>query len=278
MFSGRDLVIATKHEKEKVIAPILEKELGVNCFIISHLDTDQFGTFSGEIERTDDPITAARKKCLLAMEQTQATLALASEGSFGPHPSLFLVPSDEEFLLFMDREHDLEIIVREISTDTNFNQREVKNFSELKEFAQLVHFPSHHLILKSNSGERIDIMKGINDWTQLKRAFERQMMETDSVTVETDMRAFSNPTRMKVIEKATWKLVEKINSLCPQCSTPGFGITVHREGLPCSWCGSPTRSVLSYIYRCVKCSFVKEEIYPKGNKEEDPMYCDHCNP
>jgi len=30
MFKGRNLIIATKHSKEKVIAPIVEKELGVN--------------------------------------------------------------------------------------------------------------------------------------------------------------------------------------------------------------------------------------------------------
>lgn len=278
MFLGRNLVVATKHEKEKVIAPILEKELGVTSFVPPDLDTDQLGTFSGEVERTDDPVTAARKKCLMAMEQTQASLAIASEGSFGPHPSLFLVPADEEILLFMDRKHDLEIIVREISTETNFNRREIKTFSELEEFAQRAHFPTHRLILRSNSNENIDMVKGISDWVLLKNTFERQMLNAHSVVVETDMRAFCNPTRMKVIEKATLKLVEKINSLCPQCSTPGFGITDHREGLPCSWCGAPTRSILSYIYRCVKCSFTKEEIYPKGKKEEDPMYCDYCNP
>jgi hypothetical protein len=36
-FRGRNLLIATKHEKEKAIAPILEKELGVKCFILSNL-------------------------------------------------------------------------------------------------------------------------------------------------------------------------------------------------------------------------------------------------
>lgn len=46
MFKGRNLLIATKHEKEKVIAPILDKELGVNCFVVTNLDTDEFGTFT----------------------------------------------------------------------------------------------------------------------------------------------------------------------------------------------------------------------------------------
>lgn len=61
MFKGRNLLIATKHEKEKVIAPILEKELGVKCFVVTNLDTDEFGTFTGEIDRKDDPITTAKK-------------------------------------------------------------------------------------------------------------------------------------------------------------------------------------------------------------------------
>lgn len=278
MFAGRDLVIATKHRKESVIAPILEQELGVHCFVPTDLDTDQLGTFSGEVERTDDPITTARKKCLMAMEQTHATLAIASEGSFGPHPSLFFVSVDEEFLFFMDRENDLEIIVREVSTDTNFNKKEICSREELDSFAQLIGFPSHGLIMNAKANDQQDMVKGIQDWHKLYHEFDQLMANSSSVHVETDMRAFCNPTRMKVIEKAAHKLVEKIKSVCPSCSTPGFSITDHLEGLPCSWCGSPTRSTLSHVYSCAKCSFTREEKYPNGKKEEDPMYCDRCNP
>ena len=39
------VVIATKHKKEEVIAPILEKELGVICVTPIGLDTDKLGTF-----------------------------------------------------------------------------------------------------------------------------------------------------------------------------------------------------------------------------------------
>ncbi|RTY96888.1 hypothetical protein EKL98_16285, partial [Flavobacterium bomense] len=96
--------------------------------------------------------------------------------------------------------------------------------------------------------------------------------------IETDMRAMYNPTRMKVIEKAAFKLVDKIKSLCPKCRTPGFGIIDRREGLPCQQCHFPTRSTLSHIYSCQKCSYKKEEKYPNGKQTEDPMYCDICNP
>lgn len=49
LFGGRSLVIATRHQKEKVIAPLLEDALGVKCFTIADLNTDLLGTFSGEV-------------------------------------------------------------------------------------------------------------------------------------------------------------------------------------------------------------------------------------
>ena len=121
MFQGRTLLIVTKHEKQKVIGPILEKELGVNCVVTDNFDTDILGTFTGEIERMDNPINTARHKCLMAMELANCDLAISSEGSFGPHPSLPFITAEDEFLLFLDKKNNLEIIVREISTETNFN-------------------------------------------------------------------------------------------------------------------------------------------------------------
>jgi hypothetical protein len=49
LFKGRNLVIATLHGKEKVIAPLLEHALGVKIIVPEKFDTDQYGTFSGEI-------------------------------------------------------------------------------------------------------------------------------------------------------------------------------------------------------------------------------------
>ena len=62
-FSGRRLLIVTKHEKEAIIAPLLEEALGVTCFVTKEFDTDSLGTFSGEIARKDDALTTLRKKC-----------------------------------------------------------------------------------------------------------------------------------------------------------------------------------------------------------------------
>ena len=278
MFQERKLIIATKHKKESVIAPILEKELGVCCFIDTAFDTDILGTFTGEIERALDPISTAREKCLRAMELNNCDLGVASEGSFGPHPSMFFVNADDEFLIFIDNKNGIEVIVRELSTSTNFNGRQIQNQRELLEFANQTEFPKHGLILRKSKDENIDIYKGITNVEILKRTFEYLHSRYNSVYVETDMRAMYNPTRMSVIEKATQKLVQKIKSTCPQCQMPGFGITEARKGLECNLCGSPTSSTLSYIYVCQHCKFTKEEMYPNKKTTEDPAYCDYCNP
>lgn len=278
MFKGRNLLIATKHEKEKVIAPILEKELGVNCFITSDFDTDELGTFTGEVERKADPITTARHKCLRAMEMANCDLAVASEGSFGMHPTIFFATADEEFLLFLDKKNDLEIVVRELSMETNFNGLEITTEKELHEFARNTNFPSHGLILRKSKDDCVEIVKGITDEEQLKSTFYHLISLYGTAYIETDMRAMYNPSRMQVIEKVTRKLVEKIQSVCPQCETPGFGITDRKEGLPCDLCRFPTRSTLSYSYTCQKCNYKKDEHYPNGKQTEDPMYCDFCNP
>lgn len=278
LFENRKLLIATQHGKEQVIAPILEQNLGVECFANQIFDTDTLGTFSGETERLLDPIANAREKCLLAMKANNADLAIASEGSFGAHPSLFFANADDEFLIFIDRKNDLEIIVRELSTDTNFNGSEIDNEEALFSFAQEAKFPSHGLILRKSKNEKEAIFKGITSLAILKKTFHQLMQKYGSVYVETDMRAHFNPSRMVVIEKATRKLIEKIKACCPECSCPGFGVTAVHHGLPCSTCGSPTRSTLSYSYSCQKCNFTEEKRYPNNKTTEDPAYCDYCNP
>jgi ribosomal protein S27AE len=278
MFQGRKLVIATKHKKEDVIAPMLEEALQVVCFVNEDFDTDSLGTFTGEVERELDPISTARQKCLIAMEVSHCDLGIASEGSFGSHPSVFFASADDEFLIFIDKKNNLEIIVRELSLETNFAAEEIKNEKELMVFAQSVKFPSHGLILRKSIRDATDIVKGITGIAQLKKAFTKLIETSNSVYVETDMRAMYNPSRMKVIEDATKKLVEKIKSSCPRCHIPGFGIVDAKKGLACGLCGQATSSTLSLIYQCQHCEYSKEAMYPNKKTSEDPMYCDYCNP
>jgi hypothetical protein len=278
MFKNRALVIATKHNKEQVIAPILENQLGVKCFTIPDLDTDQLGTFTGEIDREFDPISTARRKCVLAMELSNCDLAVASEGSFGSHPTLFFAAADDEFLLLLDSKNNLEIVVRELSTTTNFLAETLSSIHELDAFLERALFTSHAVIVRKAVDDFSFLHKGITNREILFAIVETLLQDHESFYIETDMRAMFNPTRMEIIAMAAQKLAEKALCLCPNCSAAGFGITTAIKGLPCKLCSFPTRSVLSYKYTCQKCNFSNEVMYPLNKQFEDPTFCDFCNP
>jgi len=278
MFKNRSLVIATMHKKEMAIAPILELALEVKCLLAPDLNTDLLGTFSGEIERKDNPIDTARNKCLRAMELTGLDLAVASEGSFGAHPSYFFAPAGDEFLLLLDKKNNIEIVSRELSTNTNFNGGEINNYNELLSFINKVNFPSHAVIVRKSKDDIKHIQKGIKDLQTLIDLHQKYLEQFGSFYIETDMRAMHNPTRMDAIKEAASKLVKKIQSVCLSCGTPGFDVDRINPGLPCNLCGSPTNSTLSYSYKCKKCQYQKVEEFPHNKFSENPMYCDRCNP
>ncbi|WP_295335774.1 DUF6671 family protein [Flavobacterium sp.] len=278
MFEGRNLLIATKHRKETVIAPLFSDAFGVHCFTSDVIDTDSLGTFSGEIARKKNIIETLRDKCELAVKAIGADLVVASEGSFGAHPSVFFAHADDEWIMLKDYANDLEIIAREISTDTNFQGEAIPNKAALKVFAEKAKFPSHGIILKPAEDNYSKVIKGCQNWDELSLHFERLKNNFGTAYAETDMRAMHNPTRMKVIAAVTQKLIAKIKSTCPSCAYPGFDVTEVKAGLPCENCSFPTRSTLSHIYQCKNCAHTEEKLYPRHLQYEDPMYCDNCNP
>jgi len=125
---------------------------------------------------------------------------------FGSHPSMYFVSADDEFLIFLDKKNNLEIIVRELSTETNFNGSEIKNEQELLDFADLIKFPSHGLILRQSKTDNGDLVKGITNLEDLKKSFHLMLEKFSTVYAETDMRAMNNPSRMNVIEKCGQKI------------------------------------------------------------------------
>lgn len=161
-FEGLTIALATKHGKEQVIIPLLQEALGIKDHIIPAIDTDQLGTFSGEVERKGTPLEVLRQKCKLAYDLTGCPLVIASEGSFGPHPSLYFIPADDEWLLLKDYLNNIEILVRELSTETNFAGGIFQTFDQVLEFATQAKFPSHALIIRA----------GEKDFSFTKRGFK----------------------------------------------------------------------------------------------------------
>jgi hypothetical protein len=253
IFKNRTLIIATMHKKEQVMSPILQRELNVNCITIPNFNTDNFGTFTGETDRKDNALTTVKLKALKALEITGETLVVASEGSFGRHPSCFFAAANEETIILIDTKNKIEIKGWHLTSETNFAHQTIKNLNELKEFEKRVGFPAHGIILKTKKvGQKEKIWK-------------------------TDMRAMYNPTRMTAIELATIDLIKNIKSLCPECNAPGFSVSELIKGLICSLCKFPTKSIMAYMYSCNQCSYSCERA--KENVTlESPMYCDNCNP
>lgn len=277
-FRGRTLIIATQHGKEEVIAPELFNSLGVNCKVVSGLNTDQFGTFSGEIKRKGTALEAAQKKAHAALALSEASLVVASEGSFGPHPYYSFIPGNEELLLFIDQENNLTLVARYLTTETNYAHQAITAMDQLKTFCEQMGFPEHGLILKANHPDKAPfIYKDLRNEADLFAKSTTLLNKGYTLMAETDMRAMRNPTRMKAIHQATIKLVQLLQSECPQCQAPGFARTEAIEGLPCQLCGSPTRTAKAYVYSCSSCGHQEE--HPREDKTfEDPMYCDVCNP
>ncbi|MFK7000143.1 DUF6671 family protein [Flavobacterium oreochromis] len=277
-FKSRKLLVVSKHKKEQVIAPIVEKELGVTVFTSQLFDTDSLGTFTGEINRQNSALNTVRKKCVEAMKLEGYDLAIAAEGSFGNHPNIFYACANEEIIMLKDLKNNIEIVEKVLSFVTNFGSARVNNKSELKNFLHRVDFPTHRIILKAAEKDFKNMVKGINNRKELMSHFYNFLPINGYCFIETDMRACYNPKRMKVIEEATLKLINKIKNVCPICSFPGYGIVDLAKGLPCGWCKSPTDSILYYVYKCANCHYRQKIMYPKGTKEEDPMYCNKCNP
>lgn len=272
LFQGRKLIIATMHGKEKVMAPLVSHHL----FVLPHvapINTDAFGTFSGEVERKDDSLTTLRRKIGHALKITGETLGMGSEGSFGPHPSLPWVLADHELVMLLDLQNHGEWYASVISTEINFAQTTVSDAQALQTFAEAVHFPEHALIIRQADGK---LIKGINEWIKLKNTCDPLFRKGESVVIETDMRAHYNPMRMRVIEETTRALVDKIYSLCPRCDSPGFSIASREEGLSCEQCGAPTRLIKTEIWTCSSCKYA--ENHPVAARTANAMYCDFCNP
>lgn len=278
-FRGRQAVLLTKHGKAKVIKPLFEQATGCRVIVDPNFDTDLFGTFTREKSRPGTQLETARLKARKGLELHGADLALASEGSFGPHPVTPFVPLNREIVLLLDAREELEICGVYAGSDTNYAQQLVSGWEEAERFAKAAGFPSHFLVIRPDHELHEAVIKNLNTWESLHEAFEKSLAVSacGKVFLETDMRAHANPTRMNNIKKAAEDLVRLIAQQCPVCGTPGFAVAETRRGLPCEWCGLPTMEVAASVFRCQSCNFSREE-RESPDKTAPAGCCNNCNP
>jgi hypothetical protein len=280
-YRRRKAVLATKHQKERVVRQPLRTAVGLKVYVPDELDTDLLGTFSGEVERHGTPREVALRKARLGMSATGLTLGLASEGSFGPHPYLPFVPSDHELLVFVDDELGFEVVEQILSPKTNFAHHAARTLEDLKDFLSRARFSSHGLIVRPNSGLQPGLLfKGITTIGTLEEALEQcSSASADGLAhVETDMRGHMNPTRLQVIREVAVRLGRRLATLCPGCQTPGWGVVDVVRGLPCEWCSRETQLVRAEVHGCPRCDHRESHPRSDGRHGASPGDCSWCNP
>ncbi len=276
IYKDKYVLLASKHNKEQAIEPVFRDTLACNI-CVEDIDTDQFGTFTGEIPRYSSAYETCVLKAKHAANEKKYAFSIASEGSFGPHPSSPFIAHAHEIMVFVDLENDWIIAEQLITPNTNYKMMTIQQDTQLDQFLTSTLFPSHGLTLQS--GDRRDIIaKGIVNDHQLQTALTAGFKKYNELFIATDMRAMMNPTRMRTLSELATKLAIRINSACPSCNIPGFGFKSVSGKLPCNLCGDDTAMYQYEQWGCIQCDY--QEQRPRKDKlvAADPAHCDYCNP
>lgn len=276
-YAGQRVALLTKHGKQAPLGEILSQWLDCQLEHVSEYDTDQLGTFTRDVARSGSQLEAARAKARIGMVLSGLPIGLASEGSFGPDPFAFMLPHNLELLIWIDDRLGIEVVAT-ASGRTNFSHKTVKHWEDAERFAELAGFPEHYLIVRPSNEHHPEFRKGLSNWDSLRDAMHWALASSPErqAFIETDMRAFANPTRVQNICRAAEALMQKLQSHCPVCGAPGFAKSGVIRGLPCEDCGQPTEEAKADIHSCVRCDH--QTLINREPGFAAPGNCGYCNP
>jgi len=269
--------LATIHCKERAIAAPFRRVLGAEI-VVAAGDTDQFGTFSGEIARPDALIETCLMKAELAFGSLDVDCALASEGSYGPIDRVPLVPGGVEIMAFVDRRRGIRLVETLATHRTNWRLFRFKaGDPTLRSTVAALGFPEFGLFVISST----DPSRPVKDLSTLDDVVaavdsEAGRSQDGEAIVIADMRAHRNPTRMRVLRALGWKLAKRLERLCSKCGAPGFGAVGNRRGLPCEACGQPTDWVAFEIDGCSVCGHAEARPRRDRRAAAPQSWCPSC--
>ena len=277
-YVDKRIALTTKHDKLRLIKPAFDEYVGCELFEVN-LDTDQLGTFSGEIERHAPPRETAIHKARLGMRETGSLIGIASEGSVGPDPVVPFIHSNIEHLVLVDDQNG--IVISEIHRSFEITAATITAApdQDLTSFLEKADFPNHALIVRPNTQIKSNCIKGVNDLEQLQEAIaiSSKLSPNGFVVIESDLRAMHSPSRQRNIEEVATLLAKRVSQLCPNCQMPGWGRVGYEKGLNCSECELENPDAIRQEkLGCVKCDHVD-----LGNviaSVLDPAQCHFCNP
>lgn len=269
--------LATKHGKELIFQPAFDA-IGISV-TVADVDTDQFGTFAGEIDRLSSPRETAERKARAGIKASGCAIGLASEGSFGPHPSAPFFFLNTELVIYVDAELDYSVV--EIAGEISAVPSAVviEDLGSVESLKIAGFFPEQRAIVVAEDPEtraRQVFAKGIDNLSDLRNVIEVALADQPHpVIVEPDLRAHHCPDRRRVIGTAVDRLVQRLQHDCPRCNTAGFGPIRTIPGLRCGLCELPTTRPATDVLGCPRCQY---EIEVARTGEADPTFCDRCNP
>lgn len=269
--------LGTMHGKEAALSPSFAA-IGIYLAVPPDLNTDAFGTFTGETARSGTMIDAARAKAKAAAILAGLPIGIASEGSYGPHPSFPLVPIGRELILWHDTRSGIDIIDMIVDEFPRFAHCDVKTTAEAETFLNTIEFPYNALVVQPVDGDVI-LAKGLRDASLLGDALRSAVALSPCglARIQTDMRAHMNQRRMAVIGKLGKRFAKRLKATCPICNHPGWGWVGSVPGLRCSECGSPTQLPSHDIRSCVACDY--EQVVERSiGGRASPTFCSICNP
>ena len=284
-YRGVHIALSTMHGKEQILGPLFQEIFNAKVLVPQDMNTDIFGTFSGEVPRKKDIKDVLRKKADLGMRISGHKYGIASEGSFGPHPWIPFASCNQEFLIFKDLERDIEVFSTGISLNSRADSIQIQKLSEAQDFFRKIGFGSQGVIVRPPENlkncEKY-IFKGLREFRDVESAFLqiKRDLNVQKIVIETDNRCHMSPRRQKVIFNSGQLLVETLCSLCPECGVPGFEMFDYLRGLPCSECGKRSDKPQKELWRCPSknCTYQEERGRLDGLQSLDPSECDECNP
>lgn len=284
MVDPRRVAFATKHGKAAQVGPALT---GVGLTVVEHaLDTDAFGTFTRTVARAGDQREAARRKCEAALAADRdAGWALASEGAFGPWPSLPWVAQGRELLLLRSRE-GVEIAAVDVTLDTAFAHEVVATEAEARVLLARVGFPEQAVFVASAPAGDVDPSLGdpscalvdaisVDDEGALACALREKLAASGRAWLESDLRAHRSPLRRASLVRAATRLAETFRARCPRCAHPGFAVARFSGQSACEACGGATDRPALEHRRCPACG--AEERRALDTRAPNTT-CPRCNP
>ncbi|MGN7189483.1 DUF6671 family protein [Curtobacterium sp. MCBA15_004] len=274
---GATVVFATRHGKQDQAAEVFRELLDARVVAPDDIDTDQFGTFTGETARVRTPRQAALDKARLGIALTGHRFALASEATY---TSAWPTGSHHELLVFLDDDREVVLTEEAVVPAPGQGAVTLRDPGDALAVAARFGFPDTRAVVVWRRDGLTVARKGLTSAAAVTAAVADAVADVTpddgTVLICPDLRAHANPARRRVIADLSRRMAERLARPCPACRSAGWGRIGVERGLRCSGCGTASAGVAADVLGCAVCDAT--EVVPRSPGTIEPEWCEVCNP